>query len=78
MLVCELMDRNYLERNIVMVKSSEDELLVLSRCVNKLLKFLETYLKTKHALQLNEQLLLLDISVLIFFDKILSEFLGYF
>ncbi len=66
------MDRNYLERNIVMIKSSDDEVLVLSRCVNKLLKFLETYLKTKHGLELNEQLLLLDISILIFFDKILS------
>ncbi len=53
MLVCELMDRNYLERNIVMVKSSEDEVLVLSRCVNKLFKFLENYVKAKNALEIN-------------------------
>lgn len=61
-----------------MIKCDDEEIFVLSRCVNKLLKFLEIYLKSKQDFMLNEQILLLDISILIFFDKVLSEFLGYF
>jgi hypothetical protein len=40
MLLCELMDRNFLERNIIMVKCDDQEIFTLSKCINKVLKFL--------------------------------------
>lgn len=78
MLLSEIVDRNFLERNIVMVKVNDEEQFTVSKCVNKALKFLEIYLKNKPEVIINEQIVLMDISILIFLDKILSEFLGFF
>lgn len=36
-----------------MIKCDEEELFVLSRCINKLLKFLEVYLKQKQEIVLS-------------------------
>ncbi len=53
--------------------------MILSKCINMGLNLLSNYMnnKPKHFVN-NEQMILLDMSILIFLDKILSEFLGCF